>query len=401
MNHIAHVPLAGGFALAAINVTKKYPIAITSYSPFINNDALLIRYLNENLKANVPYYILNKEKDLNDYDFSKEIDFVTAIPPCSGLSQAAQRKAGSRGTAPPNDWMYISAEYVLEKIRPKAYAFENAPGLYTDAGNEVRKKLIEIGKKYGYAIIFYKTNTLYHGIPQFRPRTYGVFFKGKYAPIFNYYNRPYINLKDYLKQIPENASLQDVFFVEEWDITKFEIYKFLVKLYGNEWREKLINYRPHITTYDYLLRTGKLDEFYEFQKNLPDASEIVTRNIEHIKRKKSQGKGTRISYRVLEIDKEYTYAVIGEMMQRKIHPTEDRLLNMREFMHLMGLPHDYNLISKKEYVKITQNVPVKTSEDIIIEIIETIHGNRRFSSDSVYMQDNTKPKYYNKSKKLF
>lgn len=42
MNYIAHIPLIGGFALANMNVIGKPPVAITSYSPFFDNDNLQI-----------------------------------------------------------------------------------------------------------------------------------------------------------------------------------------------------------------------------------------------------------------------------------------------------------------------------------------------------------------------
>ena len=59
MNYIAHVPLAGGFALGNMNITGKPPVAITSYSPFEANDLLLRRYLAKK-GFDVPYYQLDK-----------------------------------------------------------------------------------------------------------------------------------------------------------------------------------------------------------------------------------------------------------------------------------------------------------------------------------------------------
>lgn len=398
MRYIAHVPLAGGFALGNMNITNNPPLAITSYTPFKANDLLLRRYLKKK-RYNVPYYLLDdisiKERiELKNLLTNNSIDFVTAIPPCSGLSQAAQRKAGSRGTAPPNDWMYESAHFILKDVKPTVYSFENAPGLFTGAGDDVRSKLIEIGKEYGYSITFYKTNTLKHGIPQFRPRTFGIFYKGKYAPILNYYNKEAPHIKDYLKQIPKNAKHQDEYVHNEWDITKFEIYKFLKMKHGEDWRKAMHDFRPHLTTYDYLQRKDWLVKFLEWQKKLPEneRSEIVTKNVEHILKKSAMGKGARINYRVLGIDKEYMYAVIGEVMGKQVHPTEDRIMNVREHMHMMGLPHDYELESSKEYVKISQNVPVQTTCDITKEILAVINNERQLSNNSVFMQDNSKIK---------
>jgi len=403
MNYIAHVPLAGGFALGNMNIIGKPPVAITSYSPFEANDALLLRYLKKK-GHDVPYYQLDKLTEDGKRDLSHlygRIDFATAVPPCSGLSQAAQRKAGSRSTAPPNDWMYESARFLLGDVKPTVYSFENAPTLYTGAGDDVRRRLIEIGQEFGYAVTFYKTNTLWHGVPQYRPRTFGMFYKGENAPILNNYKNCAPHITYYLNQIPKAASLQDAYVTPEWDITKFEIFKYLNEQYGSEWRKVMNDYRPHLTTYDYLMRIGKLDEFQEWQKTVPGATKVVADNIAHIKKKAAMGKGARINYRVLEVDKDYTYAVIGEMMAKQVHPTEDRLLNMREHMHLMGLPFDYELEGQKEYVKISQNVPVQTCMDITTEIVNVIKGNRRLSPNPVYMQDNTKEIETKKSKSLF
>ncbi len=403
IKHGSIIPLAGGFSIGAANVTGKPPEVIFSYTPFASNDTLMRRYFKKK-GYDIPYYVLD-DKNTNLQQIKKlyegRIDFFHGIPPCSGLSQAAQRKAGSRGSAPPNDWMYESAKFLLGDIRPQVYAFENAPTLYTGAGDSVRERLVEIGKEFGYAITFYKTNTLKHGVPQFRPRTFGLFYKGEHAPILEGYDRKSPHITEYLKQIPENTSLQNEYVTPEWDITKFEIFSYLNELYGKDWRKVLNDYRPHLTTYDYLMRVNLLDDFQEWQKKHPNASKIVTDNIAHIKKKREMGKGARINYRVLEVDKDYTYAVIGEMMAKQVHPLEDRLMNMREYMHLMGMPHDYELETPKEYVKISQNVPVKTCEDITTEIIETIKGNRRLSAKSVYMQDNTKQIINNKSKSLF
>lgn len=403
MRYIAHIPLAGGFALGNMNIIGQPPVAITSYSPFESNDLLYRRYLKKK-GYDVPYYVLDKLTDIEKQELSKlfgTIDFSSSVPPCSGLSQAAQRKKGTRGTAAPNDWMYESARFLIGDIGVTVYAFENAPGLFTGSGDLVREKLIEIGKEFGYSITFYKTNTLKHGIPQYRPRTYGIFYKGENTPILETYNRPYLNSLEYLKLIPKDTKHQDEYVHDEWDITKWEITKYLKQLLGENWRQEMVNFRPHITSYDYLGRKNLLNDFLEFQQSLPDKSDIVTKNIKHIIKNASEGRNARINYRVLGLDKEYIYAVIGEMMCRQVHPSEDRLMNIREHMHMMGLPHDYDLESPKEYVKIAQNVPVKTCEDITTEIVEIIRGNRRLSPYSVLMQDNTKEVEIKKVKSLF
>jgi site-specific DNA-cytosine methylase len=404
MRYITHIPLAGGFGLGNMNITGTAPLAITSYSAFESNDNLFRRYLSKK-GFDIPYYQIDKL----DYHQSRfllekytDIDFITAVPPCNALSQAACRAKGSRGTAAPNEWMYKSAEVILHHIRPTIYAFENAPGLFTCSGDVVREKLIDIGENNGYSITFYKTNTIKHGIPQFRPRTFGIFLKGFGAPILNYYNKPMPHIIDYLKQIPKEASYQDKYMNPDSNINEYEITKFFKKKYGEDWRNEIYKtYKFHLTSYDYLKRQHLLYEFKDFLETLPNASIIVKKNLDHVIKKTDIGKNFRLGYRVLGLDKDHVYAVISEMMNRTLHPIEDRLINIREYMHLMGLPHDYELESAKEYPKITQNVPVSTCEDITTEIIEIINGNRKISNRQVLMQDNTKETENSKTIALF
>ena len=212
MRYVAHVPLIGGFALANQNVTKTPPIAVTSYSPFEANDKLYLKYLQKK-NINVPYFQIDKiEEDGKIRDIQHligKIDFASAIPPCNGLSLAGNLKKGVRATSPINDWMYKSAEFMLGILRPLVYTLENSPILYTNVGKPVRENLMEIARYHGYAGTFYKTDTLLHGIPQRRPRTYTIFHKGKYAPILEYYRKEAPTVAEYLKQIPKDATLQN------------------------------------------------------------------------------------------------------------------------------------------------------------------------------------------------
>jgi len=404
LTHGAIIPLAGGFSIGATSIIGAPPKIIFSFKAFENNDKLYLRYLKQH-GFEVPYYQLD-DMDKNHMKFFikkyGKIDFFHSVPPCSGLSQAAQRAKGSRGTCEVNDWLYKAAEFILCCANPTVYAFENAPGLWTSSGEIVRERLIQIGLKYGYAITFYKTNTIKHGIPQFRPRTFGIYYKGCRAPILNYYNKETPLLAEYLKQIPKNTSLQDKYMNCDSNINEYEITKFFKKIYGEDWKNEIYKtYRCHLTSYDYLKRKNLTQEFRNFLDTLPNASEIVIRNTDHVIKKTEMGKNFRLGYRVLGLDRDYVYAVITEMMNRTLHPVEERLINIREHMHLMGLPHDYELDGPKEYSKITQNVPVNTCMDITAEIVEIIKGNRMLSNNFALMQDNTKQNTNIITKSLF
>ena len=68
-------------------------------------------------------------------------------------------------------------------------------------------------------------------------------------------------------------------------------------------------------------------------------------------------------------------AVMFKMMQSCLHPHEDRLLSIRECLHLMGHPDDYELQGKplREYPKIGQNVPVRTAYWIVSEALRAFN----------------------------
>jgi len=133
---------------------------------------------------------------------------------------------------------------------------------------------------------------------------------------------------------------------------------------------------------------------------LEDAHPASKKDIDHVIKKLGMGKNFRLSHRVLCVDKHHVYAVVGEMMERNIHPTEDRRMNVREYMHLMGMPHDFDLNGPKEYGKLPQNCPVTTNEDITREVVAIINGKRPFSNHRFEMQNNIKYTGV-KSKSLF
>ena len=394
MRYVAHVPLIGGFAIAAMNVTKTPPVAITSYSPFVGNDKLYLRYLQKKKRKVVPYFEIDKiEEEGKIHDVQHligKLDFVNAVPPCSGLSMSGNLAKGARSTSPVNDWMYKSADFVLGTLRPTVYVFENAPTLYTGVGEYVRNQLMEKARYHGYAGTFYKTDTLLHGIPQRRPRTYSIFHKGKYAPILDFYKREAPSVAEYLQEIPEWATLQNEYATNEPFINDFEIVKFAKLKFGDNWRQAFLDTKEHLTSYDFLNRNGLIEEYRDYVYNLEDAHPASKKDIDHVIKKLGMGKNFRLSHRVLCIDKHHVYAVVGEMMERNIHPSEDRRMNMREYMHLMGMPHDFELDDPKEYGKLPQNCPVKTNEDITKEVVAIINGKRKFSNHRFEMQDNTK-----------
>merc|ERR1719186_1369791 len=116
--------------------------------------------------------------------------------------------------------------------------------------------------------------------------------------------------------------------------------------------------------------------------------------IEHCMNKKSQGKGYwDDSPRFY--DKTFG-TLMSKTMATAVHPTEDRYLNVREMMHLMGLPHDFEIgdssdsitNKKKKINHIAQNVPVNTAKDWADEVKLFCEGKLPLTDYTFLKQDN-------------
>ena len=68
-------------------------------------------------------------------------------------------------------------------------------------------------------------------------------------------------------------------------------------------------------------------------------------------------------------------AVIRKNIAFAVHPTEDRFFNIRELLHLMGMPHDYEIQNPRKNINhVCQNVPVNTAADWAEEVVKFCRG---------------------------
>lgn len=412
------IPLIGGHTVGAEMAAKTKPKFIISYPEFMCNDQHARNYY-----PDVPYILLNSDtnklltteevdnlmtkikfdrpdNDTFDISLFDSVDFINTTAPCSGLSMmnsSVSRSDSSRGSnAIQNKWIYNSAEFILENIKPKVLFGENAPGLYTLLGEGVVEKLKEIGNKYGYSVSLYKTNTLYHGIPQKRERTFYFFWKSEHVPIFDYYRREHKTLTEYLKEVPKDSPNNDI-FAGQIDFAKDPYYLFLKYKEGDNWRNKMIENKT-ITTY--LVKYKLLDEMLEWIDNVyeVDDNDIdseknkinIIKYIKHVKNKISMGKGWWEASPHFFGD--VMNAIIGRIILYTIHPTELRGLTIRECMHMMGLPHDFTIPHEKFKNHIGQNVPTCTARDMTIEVIKFVNNEANMSKENFIKQSNSAQK---------
>ena len=97
------------------------------------------------------------------------------------------------------------------------------------------------------------------------------------------------------------------------------------------------------------------------------------------------------------IPKDRIGAFVGHYPTMLTHPDEDRFINYREAMSIMGLPEDFELVdaSPKVANHICQNVPVQTATDMATEVLAVLNKERiMVDSDYILQYNNTKKLEY-------
>lgn len=404
--------LNGGMPIGFEQVFNLPGCHITTQSFLDSHDKYYIEYCKQR-GYNIPIILLNDtfdgfksendEKLFDEYVKNNEIDVVCIVPPCAGLSMlnCSNNKDSSkcRGDADndQNQNMYNTVEFSLNKIKPKVAVFENAPTAYTALGVGVIEKLKQIAINNGYSITLEKTTTSLHGIPQNRERTFVYFWKGDKSYYINYEQKEMPLLADYLKLIPIDAKGNNI-YAKEIDTIKDYSYKFLKHKYkfekffdlnkefdfntisGNQVIDKL-------NLYDEAVEYFETTSDFANEKERAKAIRIMKKN----KQKIADGKGYWDDSCVVFNKNESINALISKYLFRIIHPTEERSLNVRELLWLMGLPHDYWMEDlPKSWAKITQSVPVATAAHVAKNCLQFINNELKLSNGSFVKQSNIK-----------
>ena len=392
MKYITFVPLIGGMAIANYNSVGHKPEFVLSYDGFQKNESNLKNYW-----PDVKWYLLDSHTNTleENLDFT-DIDFVSSVCPCAGMSRlnTATRSADNET----NNWLYKVADFTLSTIKPKVYWGENAPGLYSEQNVKVLNKLREYGDKYGYSFTIYKTDTYLHGIPQHRVRTFFFFWKGDRCPIVSWHNHPG---EPYTKFIlDKNVGTQCTRFIDKNPVELYPEMDWIMhkycdgtyKGYLDFFYDQIDKYSIR-TPYDFIKYNDLWQEYKDWLEKDPRKDRLMS----------DQGYRTPwyyINYRWDKIKnglgffapqpvvyKDSTNAIISKNMHWTLHPTECRFLTTREILAMMGMPSDFELISGN-LQHVTQNVPVKTAQDMTDEVIKFINGELPMTNSRFIKQDN-------------
>ncbi|MBB5317444.1 DNA cytosine methyltransferase [Tunturibacter empetritectus] len=104
------------------------------------------------------------------------VDMVIGGPPCQSFSILGSRKSTDD---PRGQLVYEYARFIRE-IKPKAFLFENVPGILTiNKGKDWKEMLSVFEQETGYHLISTKLNAVWFGVPQYRQRIILLGFRRK------------------------------------------------------------------------------------------------------------------------------------------------------------------------------------------------------------------------------
>lgn len=383
------VPLIGGETLGIMETLNgQLPEYMLSYTPFKNNDSHFVSYLREKHNWKGDYVFIDEET----YTPKIAVDVVNTVCPCAGLSSLSVSSSPDNEL---NEWMYHTAEYVLQHLSPKVFWGENAPRLSSPAGGKVARRLHEIGLKYGYSLNLYYTESRIHGLSQKRPRTFYFFTKDpETAPLFDYFHRETEPVENILRKA-----------VEKDDPMNILINK--AKPLENAW----IAYCAHklgakttLELYEKIDKTRNCIRFSdELSENLNDVADWMDANgfdekfgkrARNMQLKVEDNKGYWAHG--VTIPKGIIPSLIAGLPTGLINPFNDSYLTIRDCFRIMKMPDDFNLLGENPLSNlnhICQNVPVTTAADMMKTVVNYLDSNLDSVRASFVKQNNAKRKH--------
>lgn len=263
------------FLHPTIKLIPKY----LSYEDFRQNDSQLARFW-PSVKT---IYLPTSTSQLTKNQIAElgDVDLVTAVCPCSGLSgnNTAREGVNARGSeAAKNIWMIETAKLALGQLRPKVFIGENAAELATACGRVLLERLGKVGKSFGYSLSVVKTCTSLHGLPQRRQRSFYFFWRTTLPPLLPWISSTRPDLSSLLASIPPSADQQDLYLYPGVASQRYRPYQFLLEKYNlthPEFYAKMTREFPgsNMTVARYLERHGLLEECISWlQQHYPKES---------------------------------------------------------------------------------------------------------------------------------
>ena len=298
----------------------------------------------ETYKKNIGNHIILGDINKIDLNEIPNGDIVIGGPPCQSFSLVGKRNVeDARGQLV---WRYLK---IINKIKPKAFVFENVTGILS-AKNSAGEKILDLLKnefrKIGYVINTKVLNAADYGVPQRRKR---VIIVGLMNDSFEFPSpthnedgtnglKKYVSVEDALEDLPNIID------------GKIE-YKYKPK---NDY-QKLVRNNNKVVTDHIMPQMSELDKIIVNSVkpggNYMDIPSNI--NSQRIRRLQKSGGHTTCYGR---LDPKLPSYTINTYFNRpnvgcNIHYKENRLITVREALRLQSFPDDYVLVSSSKQGK--------------------------------------------------
>lgn len=153
--------------------------AVAGYEPLFSSDVVPV--FCETIKKNLGDHLVEPHDIVQlsgkaVVDRVGKIDVVIGGPPCQSFSILGSRKS----TLDPRGQLVYEYARFIKEIAPRAFLFENVPGLLTiHKGADWAELLSFFKEETGYHIVWSKLNSVWFGVPQYRQRVIAVGFRDK------------------------------------------------------------------------------------------------------------------------------------------------------------------------------------------------------------------------------
>ena len=174
----------------------------------IPND-VLASVINEEISEDTIQGIFDRIDEQMRIQEVEELDLVIGGPPCQAYSVVGRSRTGSNNDNDPRHYLYRLYVQFLQRYRPRAFVFENVPGIYTAREGQIYEDIRQQLQEAGYEIHAYDLNAQDFGVPQNRKRVIIIGWRTDLP--FQEFNVP-VNLRnefqvnEFLRDLPSIAA---------------------------------------------------------------------------------------------------------------------------------------------------------------------------------------------------
>lgn len=195
LNYIDLFAGAGGFSLGlsaagftSLGTVEYNSVAFNTMRSNVGEAKLPSLRAASSIENSSPFLLKREMATQGIYD----LDLLVASPPCQGFSKIGRGKlnslsqVGNGFLTDPRNELFKSAIDFLTYLKPKAFLFENVPGMLHHGSQNIAEIVCRAVEGAGYTVKCALLNSAWYGVPQIRERIILIAFRNdvRLAPSF-------------------------------------------------------------------------------------------------------------------------------------------------------------------------------------------------------------------------